>query len=105
MRKNIATPVGQQLGQQLARFAEVEVAKGKSDRRCGTCAFRQGDHLANGSPETLMTALKCVIERHPFWCHAKDEPCGGWLLLRSEKGEKVEVDWDYIDGNDLPPTE
>ena len=49
-----------------------------------------------------MMALKCVIEREPFWCHEVDEPCKGWLLLRSDPTETVTVPWDYIDGADAP---
>jgi len=103
MRKNVTTPEGKELGTHLARFADVEVARGEIDRRCSTCAFRAGDHLANGSVETLMTALKCVMEREVFWCHEHPLPCGGWILLRHEQGNIVKAPWDSIDGADELP--
>ncbi len=56
LRPNVATEEGRALGRKLARLCDGEL-KGKADNRCQTCAFRAGDHIANGSPETLMTAL------------------------------------------------
>ena len=100
MRKNVATPEGRALGAHLARFCDIEAAKQGKDGRCSTCAFRAGDHVANGSPETVMSALKAAMERTPFWCHQVDEPCKGWLLMRSQQGETVEVPWEHVAGAD-----
>ncbi|MFA6031795.1 MAG: hypothetical protein WC889_02710 [Myxococcota bacterium] len=98
MRENVATPEGRLLGAELARLCDAEVAKSGKDGRCDTCAFRAGDHLANGSPETLMTALKCAMEREPFWCHEHDRPCAGWRMFRFD--EPVAAPWPIIDGAD-----
>ena len=65
MTPNRTTPEGRELGRMLAGFCDQELA-GKNDSRCRTCAFRAGNHLANGSPETLMGALKCA-ECQPPW--------------------------------------
>ncbi len=98
MRENKATPEGRELGEQLARLCDGEAKRHSKDGRCATCAFRAGDHLANGSPETLMTALKCAAEREPFWCHEQDQPCAGWALMRFGAAETVALPWDYIGG-------
>ena len=95
---NIATDEGRALGKELARLCDGEAAKAGRDGRCDTCAFRAGDHVANGSVETLMTALKCVAEREPFWCHEHDRPCAGWRMMRFQ--EAVEMPWDYVGGTD-----
>ena len=100
VRENVATAEGRDLGAHLARFCEQEAVKAGKDDRCATCAFRAGDHVANGSVETLMTALKCVLEREPFWCHEHDRPCAGWLLLRSDAGTEIHVPWAYVGGAD-----
>ena len=101
MRQNQRTPEGAALGAQMARLCDQELA-GRRDDRCGTCAFRAGDHLANGSPETLMTALKCAMERAPFWCHEHDRPCAGWAAMQTPKGGEIMVPWDAVDGDDGP---
>jgi hypothetical protein len=98
--ENRATPEGRELGARLARFCDQEAEKAGRDGRCSTCAFRAGNHLANGSPETLMTALKCAMERTAFWCHEVEGPCKGWLLMRSD--DPVEMPWPIIDGFDGP---
>jgi hypothetical protein len=102
MRENVATPEGRALGVQIARICDREAEKRGRDDRCATCAFRAGEHVANGSPETLMTALKCAAEREPFWCHEHDRPCAGWQLMRFPAAEKVTLPWDYIEGADEP---
>lgn len=105
VRENVATDEGRQLGAILARFCDQEAEKKGRDGRCSTCAFRAGDHVANGSPETLMSALKAAMERTPFDCHQADAPCSGWLLMRAQAGETVAVPWEHIAGfDDLPPT-
>lgn len=87
----------------MARLCDGEAERTGRDGRCSTCAFRAGDHIANGSPETLMTALKCAMEREPFWCHEHDQPCSGWLLFRFPAHATVQAPWPVIDGADEPP--
>ena len=100
MRPNKVTPEGWQLGKEIARLCDAEVAKQGKDGRCGTCAFRAGDHVANGSPETLMSAVKAMAEREPFWCHTWDKPCAGWTLMRFPAGETVTTPWEHPEGAD-----
>ncbi|CAB4176781.1 hypothetical protein UFOVP1672_41 [uncultured Caudovirales phage] len=105
-RENVGTPEGGELGKQIARLCDAEVAKNPEAReRCATCAFRAGDHIANNSPETLMTALKAALEREPFWCHhvgphGEQSLCAGWELMLAKQA--VEVPWDYVEGTDSP---
>ena len=102
---NQPTALGALLGTKLAQLCDAEAAKAGRDGRCGTCAFRAGDHPANGSPETQMNALKCVLERTLFLCHEpgrEHEPCAGWLLMRSDAGSEVRVPWAIVDGFDDP---
>lgn len=96
---NEASYEGRKLGRHLSRLCDAEIA-GKPDNRCGTCAFRSGDHVANGSVSTLMTAFKCVMEREPFWCHEHDRPCAGWLALRVPEGEQISMPWEASEGHD-----
>ena len=98
-RPNLRTSEGAELGYHMARLCDGELS-GKCDDRCRTCAFRAGDHLANGSPETLMTALKCAMENTPFWCHEHDRACAGWAAMRTAKGQEIAVPWDAIEGGD-----
>jgi hypothetical protein len=97
---NVATPEGRALGREIARLCDGEL-KNKPDNRCGTCAGRGGDHLANGSPATLMSFVKSIAERTPFWCHEHDRPCAAWLALRFSK--PVEVPWDHCQVADDAP--
>ena len=99
MRPNRTTPEGRELGCHMARLCDAELA-GKRDDRCRTCAFRSGDHLANGSPETLMSALKSAAEGTPFWCHEHDRACAGWAAMRAPKGEEREMPWKHPEGDD-----
>ena len=96
MRENIATPEGRELGAEIARLCEQEAQRLARDGRCATCACRAGGHVANGSPETLMTFVKCIAEREPFFCHEEDRPCAGYLLMRFDSDKTVEVPWDSI---------
>lgn len=98
MVPNETSDEGRELGRHLSRFCDERAEESGRDGRCDTCAFRAGDHLANGSAATLMTALKCAAEREPFWCHEHDRPCAGWQLMRFN--EAVAVPWDYIAGAD-----
>ena len=102
MIPNLPTEEGQALGKELARLCDIEAARNPgAPKRCRTCAFRAGDHVANGSPATLMDALKCVMERKPFWCHEIDEPgtdklCAGWRAMVSDTN--ISVPWDFVGG-------
>lgn len=100
MRLNKITPEGWQLGKEIARICDTAAAAQGRDGRCATCAFRAGDHLANGSPETLMSAVKAASERTPFWCHESDRPCRGWMLMRIDSGAEVHVPWEHAEGAD-----
>ena len=97
MTPNRPTPEGRALGAQMARLCDGAL-KGKDDARCRTCAFRAGNHLANNSAETLMTALKCAMERTLFRCHAADVPCAGWLAMRFPAARTVTAPWDAAEG-------
>ena len=101
MRPNQRTPEGEALGERMARLCDIELA-GKADHRCQTCALRKGDHLANGSPETLMSVVKCMAERTPFWCHEHDRPCAGWLAMRADADKIIPTPWEHVEGADLP---
>ena len=98
---NLSTEDGRALGMELARLCDIEAKRNPSVRkRCKTCAFRPGNHLANGSSATLMTALKCVMERTVFQCHEIDRPCAGWRLLVSDIN--LPMPWDFVEGADKP---
>lgn len=90
--ENLPDEEGMKLGAQLARLCDVEEVKQRETfpdqlPRCSDCAFRLGTR-PNGCSETLMDAMKCVIEGVPFYCHKgiKDGEeakrlCSGWALL------------------------
>ena len=99
MRQNQRTLEGIALGEQMAQLCDGKLA-GKPDNRCATCAFRKGEHQANGSPETLMTATKCCMERTAFWCHEENRPCAGWLAMRADADKTVEMPWEHSEGQD-----
>lgn len=99
IKLNVATEEGRELGENMARLCDTEM-EGKKDNRCETCAFKRGNHLANGSPETLMTALKCAMEGEVFWCHEHEKPCAGWQAMKFPKGQRVEAPWSFIQGFD-----
>jgi len=101
MRPNLPTPEGRELGRELARLCDGELADRRDDR-CGTCAFLLGDHVANGSAETLMGALKCAMGDEPFWCHEHDRACAGWAAMRFGKEAVVEAPWQHVPGTDDP---
>lgn len=96
---NVATDEGRALGRQLARLCDGQL-EGKPDHRCDTCAFRAGDHLANGSPGTLMNALKCAVEREVFWCHEHQRPCAGWAAMRFPADTRAQAPWAFVGGAD-----
>lgn len=86
--RNLPSPEGADLGRELARLCDGAAAQRHADgrpvpKRCGTCAFRAGSE-PNGCAPTVMDALKCALEQHPFRCHEDGLACRGWLLLRTE---------------------
>lgn len=111
---NRPTPEGRLLGKELARLAdkaEDEARKQFPDQpeRCQSCAFR-ANTIPNGCPETVMDALKCVMEGVPFMCHQiRDddgnctEMCMGWLnsQMATIGHTKIETPWPFSE-NPLP---
>ncbi len=57
---------------------------------CNSCAFRAGT-FPNGCTETVLDALKCVMEGVPFYCHQSPSNgkggytglCAGYLTART----------------------
>ena len=104
-RRNRTTSEGRDLGRELARLADEAEPRARlkwpeMPPRCASCAFRHGPHLANGSPETLMDALKCVVEGHVFECHEpsrEGSPCSGWLMLHLASTREVsQAPWPWM---------
>lgn len=108
--RNHTTPEGHMLGAKLAQFCDDAEPKARLRApdlmpRCASCAFRNGLHLANGSPETQMDALKCTMEGREFYCHDHTRPgalCMGWAMMMLAKDEPdfVTVPWDFVGGAD-----
>lgn len=103
--RNAATPEGRALGRELARLCDTAEPDARLKApalppRCASCAFRQGDHVANGSPQTLMDAMKCLIEGVEFRCHEparQGQPCAGWamLMLSDDKPPDGAAPWPF----------
>jgi hypothetical protein len=98
---NTASPEGRELGFHLARLCN-KALQGRQDNRCATCAFRNGEHLANGSGPTLMNAVKCLMENKAFHCHEHDRVCAGYLAMCDPKSPPVEMPWGFVEGTDQP---
>lgn len=107
--RNTRSPEGAELGRKLAKWCDdaeptARLRMPELPPRCNSCAFREGRHLANGSPATQMDALKCVIEGRPFYCHEparEDWLCTGWLtfMLAADGPEDFgKVPWDFVGG-------
>lgn len=102
--RNAPTPDGAAMGERLARWTEKALAEALAKypnqvHPCSTCAFRRGTY-PNGCVTTVMDALKCVTERHPFYCHEKQNEgrvCAGWFLLQSGAGAPVNAPWKFSD--------
>ena len=102
--RNVPTPEGIKLGEQMARFADKSevadyiAAHPNARERCKTCAFRKGT-LPNGCPATLMDAVKCLIEDHDFNCHENTEQiCAGFLHAKIASADVTfqgKVPWDF----------
>jgi len=108
MIRNRATPDGQALGREMARLCDEAEPRARLKLpelppRCASCAFREGPHVASGSPETLMDALKCVMEGVKFGCHDVHRPdhlCSGWLMLTlGGDGETIGAPWSFTGGS------
>ncbi len=69
-----------------------ETIKGGEEllRMCDGCAFRNGTD-ANNSPHTNLTAIQCVLEDEPFYCHKRfsatgeEKLCNGWINVMNNK--------------------
>ena len=91
---------GRALGAELARFADVEIAKLGTDLRCRSCAFRAGT-VPNGCLPTVGDALKCSMEGVPFWCHERSHlHCAGWAALCDPTKEPVLMPYPFSDEQD-----
>ena len=98
---------GSQLGAILSRWVDAEMDGPRILRpRCGDCAFLRGTE-PNQIAGTLMTALKCVIEKEPFYCHAErgvpnGKLCAGWEALIVAKGPRGNAPWCFLEPVDAP---
>jgi len=106
MKPNLPTPEGRALGAEVVRLFETVAPKfyakhPEARARCATCAFRPNT-LPNGCPDTVMDALKCVIERSAvFGCHEEVQmPCAGYVVLSAAGGSPVSVPWSFTDDNE-----
>lgn len=105
--RNLATVEGRALGREMARFCDEAEPKARLKMpelppRCASCAFRHGPHTANGSPETQMDAIKCLMEGVGFLCHEparQGHPCSGWSMFMLAKDEPGfgSVSWAFSD--------
>ena len=105
--RNRTTPEGRRLGSLLAKQCDDAEPKARLKfpelpPRCNSCAFRQGNHTANGSPETQMDALKCIMEGIEFLCHEparKGTLCMGWavFMLAEDKPNFAAAPWPFSD--------
>src|SRR6185437_14810313 len=91
--RNTRSDDGAALGELMAKWCNeaeptARLRMPELPPRCNSCAFRAGRHVANGSPVTQMTALKCVMQGAEFQCHepARDgTPCSGWAIFMLAK--------------------
>lgn len=97
---NDPTDEGRALGREVARLADAEFAKNPALRpRCHDCAFAASTE-PNSIAGTLMTALKCAMEREPFYCHVippsgHQRLCAGWEAMLSDKA--VDAPWQHLE--------
>ena len=109
--RNRPTPEGRKLGEQIARLTQKGIDRlaneGEPDERCASCAFRKGT-FPNGCPETVLDALKCVMEGVPFYCHAPQDGrlCFGWYASRvSMQGKTITMPYDLTTHESWQKTE
>lgn len=106
--RNKPSPEGRQIGEILAKWCDDAEPKARLKLpelppRCNSCAFRNGDHVPNGSPTTQMDALKCVIEGVEFRCHEPARmrsPCSGWAMMMLAEDARAcsgEAPWPFSD--------
>lgn len=97
--ENLPSEEGAALGRELARLcdnAEAEVRQRHPRPRCADCAFRLGTR-PNQCAETVMDALKAVMEGVPFYCHLGVEDgeaerlCAGWAIAIGD-GSRTDTD-------------
>ncbi len=110
--RNRQTPIGIETGEHLARFTDKaeqmwrEAGMSFIPKRCGSCAYKGGTY-PNGCVPTVADAMKCTMERRPFYCHhdvnlknpALTPPhslCAGWILLNTAE-PPVQAPWKYSD--------
>jgi hypothetical protein len=108
---NRPTPQGIEAGRHVARLwrasmrnalIKAPLALAAVPDRCKTCAFREGT-IPNGCEETILDAIKCVIEGVPFMCHetkADGKPrgfCSGWLVTQRANQERGVAPWEWTD--------
>jgi len=113
--RNRPSPEGRAVGDNLARFADAEEKRWRKEMgfvpvRCASCAFRKGTY-PNGCLSTVSDAMKCSMQRIPFYCHhdvklkrEDQDPktiCGGWILLHNGN-EPVRAPWPWSNGKDTP---
>lgn len=89
------------LGKEIARLADM--AEAEAIKRfphtaviCRTCAFRSGT-VPNGCLQTVMDAIKCVMEQVDFMCHEDiSRPCMGWIECASRAQRKpIQTPWEF----------
>lgn len=99
---NYPSPEAAELGGLLARWVDTEMDGPRILRpRCADCAFLRGTE-PNQIAGTVMTALKCVIEKEPFYCHSErgvpnGKLCAGWEALIDRKGPPGSAPWDHLE--------
>lgn len=85
---------GKNVGSVMSALADKGAAllavEGESDERCKTCAFTRGT-VPNGCIQTQMDAMKSVIEKVPFYCHARFNPNGSMQLCHGWYAANVAV--------------
>jgi hypothetical protein len=105
--RNVGTEEGHRLGKELARLCDTAEPQARLripdlPPRCNSCALRCGNHHQNGSPETLMDVVKCMMEGVEFYCHEparKGHLCSGWAMLMLDRDDRPfgEVPWPFSD--------
>ena len=113
---NRPTDLGRDAGKQVARLWRASMrsalmqapeAVAAIPDRCRTCAFREGT-VPNGCEETVMDAIKCVIEKVPFMCHhdmkngKPTKMCAGWIVTQRADQAAGKAPWDWTAPKDEP---
>ena len=109
-KRNLRTEAAAELGRGMARFCDdaepaARLKLPELPPRCNSCAFRAGEHLANGSLYTQMDALKCVLEGVEFFCHEPARAgalCSGWamMMLSKDSADFKGTPWNFSGGTD-----